>query len=152
MAKQVDDYRIPDSLRPAHDAVLSAIDAVCGQHLNAEYAELGRRLTAALARKRPSPLLRGKLETWAVGIIRTIGWANFLHDPSQTPHMKSTEIAKGFRVSMATMQAKAKVIREGLDLIPFYPDWCLPSKMDDNPMVWMLEVNGILIDIRMAPH
>jgi hypothetical protein len=36
--------------------------------------------------------------------------------------------------------------------IQLHPDWCLPSKMDRNPLVWMLEVNGFLMDIRMAPR
>jgi hypothetical protein len=99
-----------------------------------------------------SPVLKGKAEGWAAGTVYALGRVNFLDDPSQTPHMKSAEIADGFGVSIGTMQAKAKVIREGLDLVPFHPDWCLPSKMDDNPLVWMLEVNGFLMDIRMAPR
>ena len=47
---------------------------------------------------------------------------------------------------------KARIIREGLDLMPFHPDWSLPSRMDRNPLVWMLEVNGLIMDIRMAPR
>jgi len=39
-----------------------------------------------------------------------------------------------------------------LDLISFHPDGSLPSTMDDNPLVWMMEVNGFLVDIRMAPR
>ncbi len=31
------------------------------------------------------------------------------------------------------------------------PDWTLPSRLADNPLVWMLEVNGLMIDIRKAP-
>ena len=99
-----------------------------------------------------SPVLKGTPEGWAAGIVYGLGRVNFLDDPSQTPHMKSKQIAEGFDVSLATMQAKAKVIREGLDLMPFHPDWSLPSRMDDNPLVWMLEVNGFLMDIRMAPR
>ena len=34
----------------------------------------------------------------------------------------------------------------------FDPKWTLPSRMDDNPVVWMLEVNGFLMDIRNAPR
>jgi hypothetical protein len=30
--------------------------------------------------------------------------------------------------------------------------WTLPSLMDDNPLIWMLEVNGLLMDIRDAPR
>ena len=32
------------------------------------------------------------------------------------------------------------------------PKWTLPSRMDDNPLAWMLEVNGFLMDIRQAPR
>jgi hypothetical protein len=126
-------------------------DAFCDAHLNAEYKGLCREMAVAVCQK-GSPVLKGKAEGWAAGIVYALGRVNFLDDPSQTPHMKSKDIADGFGVSMATMQAKAKVIREGLDLMPFHPDWCLPSKMDDNPLVWMLEVNGFLVDIRMAPR
>ncbi|QYO64338.1 hypothetical protein [Leptolyngbya sp. 7M] len=33
----------------------------------------------------------------------------------------------------------------------FDPDWCLPNLVDRNPLVWMLSVNGLLMDIRQAP-
>jgi hypothetical protein len=31
------------------------------------------------------------------------------------------------------------------------PRWTLPSRLIDNPMVWMLEVNGYIVDVRDAP-
>jgi len=31
-------------------------------------------------------------------------------------------------------------------------NWTLPSRMDDNPLVWMLEVNGLIVDVRHAPR
>ena len=34
----------------------------------------------------------------------------------------------------------------------FDPRWTLPSKMDDNPRIWMLEVNGFIMDVRHAPR
>jgi len=126
-------------------------DTFCEAHLNAEYKELCREMAVAICQK-GLPVLKGKTEGWAAGIVYMLGRINFLDDPSQTPHKKSMEIAKGFGVSMATMQAKAKVIRERMHLMRFHPTWCLPSKMDDNPLVWMLEVNGFLMDIRMAPR
>ena len=126
-------------------------DAFCDARLNAEYKDLCRQMAVAVCQK-GSPVRTGNTAGWAAGIVYALGRVNFLDDPSQTPHMKSAEIAKGFGVSVATMQAKAKVIREGLDLMPFHPDWSLPSRMDDNPLVWMLKVNGVLMDIRMAPR
>jgi hypothetical protein len=29
--------------------------------------------------------------------------------------------------------------------------WTLPSRLDSNPFVWMLNVNGFAMDIRTAP-
>jgi hypothetical protein len=133
-------------------AITGLIDPFCRQHLNDEYAVLCRKLAEKLARKRPSPLLRGTPSTWASGIVRTIGWVNFLGDPSQTPHMKMTDIDQGFGVSPASGAAKSKAIRDLLKIRPFDMEWILPSRMEDNPLVWMLEVNGFLMDIRHAPR
>ena len=47
-----------------------------------------------------------------------------------------------------TMRAKAKTIREGLDPVAIHPGWCLPSRLEYNPLIWMLEVNGFLMDSR----
>jgi hypothetical protein len=38
------------------------------------------------------------------------------------------------------------------DMILMDPQWTLPSKLDDNPLVWMLSVNGLIMDIRDAPR
>jgi len=97
-----------------------------------------------------SPIRKGKPEGWAAGIVYALGRVNFLTDPSENPHMKSKQIAEGFGISVATMQAKARIINKMLDLVPMHPSWTLPSMMDDNPLVWMLEMNGIIIDVRQA--
>jgi hypothetical protein len=132
--------------------ILGMIDEFCREHLNDEYAVLCRELAEKLARKRPSPLSSGKPNTWACGIVRTIGWVNFLDDRSQKPHMKLTAIDKAFGVGESTGQGKSMLIRRMLKIRTFDPDWTLPSRIDDNPMVWMLEVNGFLMDIRHAPR
>jgi hypothetical protein len=132
--------------------IVEEIDRFCKGYLNDEYAVVCRKLAEKLARKRPSPLLRGSPNTWASGIVRTIGWVNFLGDPTQTPHLKMTDIDQGFGVSPASGSAKSKAIRELLRVRRFDPDWTLPSRMDDNPLVWMLTVNGLLMDIRHAPR
>jgi hypothetical protein len=148
--KKAGGQSLPAKIRPVLEAVVAMTDSFCKEFLNEEYAELCRKLTTALARKRPSPLTRGKLEAWASGILRTIGWVNYLDDPSQNPHMKLTFIDKTLGVAESTGQGKSKTIREMFKIQNFDPKWTLPSKMDDNPMVWMLEVNGFIIDIRSA--
>src|SRR5690606_12136650 len=54
------------------EIILGMTDGFCRQHLNDEYADLCRELAGKLARKRPSPLLSGRPEGWACGIVRTI--------------------------------------------------------------------------------
>ena len=119
-------------------AMLEAIgcmtDNFCRDHLNDGYAVLCRNLTAALARKRPSPLLRGSLAAWAAGVVRTIGWVNFLHDPSQTPHMKLSSIDEAFGISESTGAARLKAIRTMFRIYQFDPKWTLPSKLQGNRM------------------
>jgi len=139
-------------VQPVLETVVSLTDEFCRERLNEEYADMCRRLAEKLARKRPSPLLRGKPATWACGIVRTIGWINYLDDRSFSPHMKLTEIDKAFGVAESTGQGKSKTIRTMLKIRPFDPTWTLPSRMDDNPMAWMLEVNGFLMDVRHAPR
>lgn len=134
------------------EAIVCMTDEFCHEHLNDEYAELCRKLAEKLSRKRPSPLLRGKPTTWASGIVRTIGWVNYLDDSTTTPHMKLTAIDKAFGVGESTGQGKSKTIRTMFRIRPFDPEWTLPSRMDDNPMVWMLEVNGFSMDVRHAPR
>ncbi len=139
-------------VREASEIVLGMIDQFCREQLNAEYAELCRLLAEKLARKRPSPLLKGQPNTWACAILRTIGWANFLDDPAQEPHLKLTAIDKHFGVSQGTAASKSLLIRKMFRMSPFDPAWTLSSKLGDNPMVWMVQVNGFMADIRTLPR
>lgn len=38
-----------------------------------------------------------------------------------------------------------------LGMGPMSPEWSLPSQLIDNPLAWMLQVDGIVVDIRQAP-
>ena len=132
--------------------ITGLVDQFCKQHLNKEYAVLCRKMTEKLAKKRPSPLLKGKPNAWASGIVRAVGGVNFLHDQSQTPYMRATDIDQILGTSPSSGAAKSAEIRKMLKLYPFDPNWSLPSRLDENPMVWMLEYNGIIMDIRLAPR
>jgi hypothetical protein len=128
--------------------IVGLIDQFCREHLNDEYAGLCRKLAEKLARKRPSPLGGGKPTTWACGIVRTIGWVNYLDDRSRTPHMKLTAIDKAFGVGESTGQGKSMLIRKALKIRPMDPAWSLRSRIERNPMAWMIRVNGFLVDAR----
>ena len=117
----------PATARPAHDRIVALTDAFCREHLDEEYAALCRKLAGVLARKRPSPLTRGKPESWASGIVRVVGWVNFLGDPSQPHHMKMTDIDEGFGVSEATGSAKSMAIRDLLKIRRSTPNGRCPA-------------------------
>jgi len=135
----------------AANKVVEMTDDFCKKYLNDEYRELCEDMAWTIYEE-GLPVESGKPNSWASGIVYALGRVNFLHDPSQSPHMSSAEIAKGFGVSQGTMMAKSRIIRDELDLIQLDPDWCLPSRLRDNPLVWMLSVNGFVMDIRVAPR
>ena len=64
--------------------------------------------------------------------------------------MTSAQLAEGFGISKGTMAAKSKIIRDKFDLMQLDPDWCLPELLIDNPLVWMFDVDGLIMDIRTA--
>jgi len=142
---------VPKAYADRFTDLVDLTDAFCDMHLNDEYKGLCREMAVAVC-QRGSPVLKGQTDGWAAGIVHALGRVNFLGDSSQSPHMKPADIAEGFGVSTATMQARTKAIWEGLRLMQLHPDWCLPSKVGDNPMIWMLSVNGFIMDIRSAPR
>jgi hypothetical protein len=151
MARVKKSEDVPKGMQEKFHSIARLTDELARQRLNEEYALLMRQATAALCRKRPSPLVSGNANTWACGIAHAIGMVNFLFDRSQQLHMSATEIYQWFGVSASTGQGKSKLVRDTLKMRQMDPDWCLPSRIDDNPLVWMLSVNGWIVDIRHAP-
>lgn len=143
--------RVPAALQDKFNAITEATDAFCALRLNDEYKQLIREAAAALSRKRPSPLLKGKDSAWAAGLVHALGMVNFLFDASQTPHCKAPEIQAHFGIGASTCSSRSREVREALDMSQMSPEWTLPSRMDKNPLIWMLEVNGLLVDVRRMP-
>jgi len=143
--------KVPKQMQPTYESIVALTDEFCKAHLNEEYAQLARQLTAALCRKRPSPLARGKANSWACGIVYALGFVNFLFDKSSDPYLSAADLCEEFGVSKSTGSNKSSQIRELMDMVQFDPNWCLPSLMDDNPLAWMIMVNGLVVDARSLP-
>jgi hypothetical protein len=146
--------QVPKALQAKYDAIVALTDAFCQQYLTEEYRQLSRRMAAKLSRKRPSPLATGKPNAWACGIVYVLGRVNFLFDKSQTPYMRADELCRHFGVSPSTGSAKAKTIMDidVLDIVVAEPEWTLPSRLKDNPVVWLVQVNGLIVDVRKMPR
>lgn len=143
--------QVPKQMLEVFNIIKKETDLFCEQYLNDEYKQLIHLIIAALCRKRPSPLLKGKVNAWATGIVHAAGTANFLFDKSQIPHCTVTDIYTYFGVSSSTGQGKSKVVRDLLKIDQFSSEWTLPSMMDQNPLIWMVTFNGMIVDIRHMP-
>lgn len=146
---------VPDAVRPVVEEICAITDAFAAEHLDEEdeeYAQLCRRLTAKLARKRPSPLLRGGRQIWAAGILAAIGRVNFLSDPSQSPHVTNGAMAAALGVKEQTMGNKARLISDMFGMTPFDAEWARQEMAQKNPYMWLLEFDGLLVDARELPR
>ena len=143
--------KVPAALRERVESLMARIDPFCAEHLNGDYRDLIHEAVAALARKRPSPLLTGREPSWCAGVVHAIGTANFLFDPSQTPHCAPKAINDHFGVAASTALNHSKKVRDLLDISPFAPRWLLPSVLEESSIPWMLEVDGFIVDVRTLP-
>jgi len=143
--------KVPKAMQLVFDIIAGIVDDFCQKHLDEEYSQISRELAAALCRKRPSPLIKGKPEQWACACVYVIGSTNFLHDKTQTPHMQLGKLCELFGIGKSTATTKARSIEQLMGISYLDPRWTLPSKLEDNPLVWMLNANGFAVDIRSAP-
>jgi len=143
---------VPKPMSARYMDVAEIIEKFCDEKLNEEYKEICLRALAKLCRKRPSPLMTGKAQTWACGIIYAICSSNFIFDKSQPLNMTANEIAEWFNLSKSTAGNKAAEINKLLDLSYFNTEFQLKKHVDENHMIWYLKVNGLIVDIRTMPR
>ena len=65
--------------------------------------------------------------------------------------MTSRELCALFGVSQSACAAKTREIRRIFDIGPLDPRWSVPSRLAENPLVWMILVNGVMVDMRTMP-
>ncbi len=143
---------VPKPMLPVYGKIIGLTDAFCDQHLNAEYRELARKMTAALCRKRPSPLASGQPRTWACGIIYVLGRINFLSDPTASPHLPTGELRAAFEVGESTLHAKARAIDKALNPELLDPRWTLQSTAENYSAKWLTEMTELLPHLRKMPR
>lgn len=145
-------YSVPKAMLKTYDSISELTNGFCKEKLNEEYGDMCRLMTAKLARKRPSPLANGRANNWAAGIVHAVGTVNFVFDKSQNPHTTVPEICEYFGVGKSSPASKSKVIRDLFNIGLMEPEWTLPSRINDNPMVWMIMVDGMIVDARYMPR
>lgn len=76
---------------------------------------------------------------------------NFLTDPAQKPHMTTDRLSEVTGVGKSTLSAKSRVIQDLLRLGPMHPDYCRRELLANNPLAWMITVDGFVVDARTLP-
>lgn len=147
----LDELKVPKGARSYAEKVIAVTDALCLEHLDEEYADLCRRMVGKLARKRPTPLSRGDLGIWASGVVYVVGQVNFLFDRAQPLHLTSEELSRLLGVKKTTMANKARLIRDTLKVSHFDAEFSRREMVELNPLMWMLEVDGLIVDARQLP-
>lgn len=142
---------IPKDMRETYEEISKLLIGYSEKYLNKEYEELCLHALEKLCRKRPSPLKSGRSNTWAVGIVYAIGSNNFIFDKSQPVHMTAKALAAPFGVAASTASSKAAQIKKALKIDYSHVEWCLPSEAANNPMLWMVSIDGLAFDARMLP-
>jgi len=77
-----------------------------------------------------------------------IGSNNFIFDKTQRIHLTANELASAFGISTSTAGNKAAEIKKMFKIDFFSAEWLLPELIDSSSMVWMVKVNGLIVDVR----
>jgi hypothetical protein len=125
----------------------------CDQKLDKEYLELAEKLIGKLKRKRPSPLLKGRENIWAAGIVHALGQTNFLSDKSFEPYVSFNDLNDFFETKKSSVGNKAAEIRKmfKMDQLTNY-EFMLESQKKHNPLYNMVTVNGLFVSISSLPE
>lgn len=143
--------KIPAQMQSVYDEIAGIIEEYCEKYLSEEYKTLCLRLLEKLCRKRPSPLLKGRRNTWAAGIVYAIATNNFIFDKSMPIHRTADELSRPFGIAPSTAGNKASEIRKLVKMSPWDTEWLLQELIEDNPAIWMLSVDGFIVDARDLP-
>ena len=79
------------------------------------------------------------------------GWLTFYLIKAKPQILVHLSCTKPYDISQSAGQSKSKEVRNLLNMSQFDPNWSL-NKLDDNPMAWMISVNGYIVDVRQMPQ
>jgi len=142
-----------EKLKERTERIKALATGFCAEKLDEEYFELAEKVVGKLSRKRPSPLLRGKEEIWAAGVIHAIGHINFLFDKSFEPYVSSDELNEYFGTKKSSVSNKAAEIRKMFKMNRLTNfDFMTGNRKNEHPIYNMVMVNGFMMPITALPE
>ena len=142
-----------EKLKERVNKITELATSFCTQKLDEEYLELIEKVIGKLSRKRPSPLLRGKEEIWAAGVIHSIGQVNFLYDKSFEPYISFDDLNNFFGTKKSTVGNKAAEIRKmfKMDRLTGF-DFMTGSRKHEHPIYNYVMVDGYIVSLSSLPE
>ncbi|MEL6837520.1 MAG: DUF6398 domain-containing protein [Bacteroidota bacterium] len=142
-----------EKLKERSEAIRELATSFCAQHLDEDYFELVEYVILKLSRKRPSPLLRGKLEIWAAGAVHAIGQVNFLYDKSFEPYISFTDLNKYFGTKSSSVGNKAADIRKMFKMDRYSNFEFMTKGIKENHVLYnSVMVNGLIVPLSSIPE
>ena len=142
-----------EKLKERSEAIRELATSFCAQYLDEDYFELVEYVILKLSRKRPSPLLRGKLEIWAAGAIHAIGQVNFLYDKSFEPYISFAELNEYFGTKSSSVGNKAADIRKMFKMNRYSNFEFMTKGIKENHVLYnSVMVNGLIVPISSIPE
>jgi hypothetical protein len=131
--------------------ITTHIHHICQTHLNADCAQLADELIAMLETAQPDWHLSGKAESWAGGILYALGTLNDWFSPDHPLQLDPQTLATLCGVTLRTIHKKAEQIQTWIDKHSEGDRWKLPRLHHDDPLPWLIHINGLMIDARYMP-
>jgi hypothetical protein len=126
-----------------YEAIKPMITAFCNKKLGGEFIEPCLNALETLRRKRPSPLLSGRANIWACGIVYAIAANNRVFDKAKPYYMSAQEIADGFSLPKGTAVNKAADINKMLNISSLALEYNIESLRAGNKA--MLEIKNTIV-------
>ncbi|MCI6692817.1 MAG: DUF6398 domain-containing protein [Clostridium sp.] len=109
--------------------IISIIKEVCKNNLNDEYLFLAENLCKEIFKLENSKLNKGKANSWACGIVHSIGLINGLFTNKSAIEIKASDFYKLFDVSSSTGLTKSKEVRSMINIDE--EKWLISSKEEN---------------------
>lgn len=142
-----------EKLKKRVDRITELATGFCIEKLNEEYFDLAEKVIGKLSRKRPSPLLKGKEEIWAAGIVHAIGFVNFLYDKSFEPYITFDELNEYFGTKKSSVGNKSAEIRKMFKMNRLTNfDFMTEDRKESHPIYNTVMVDGFIVPVSSIPE
>ena len=84
-------------------------------------------------------------------MVYALGHVNFLSDPASEPCVTADQLSAASGVAKSTMSSKARQVRGLLRISHFSLEFQRADVAAQNPLAWIIEVNGLAVDARHVP-